>query len=176
LAVPAPLDASSVLVARRVWQAELSGRRAQAESMVLPASRAQASQVTSLACRARVESTADPDSAVRGLAAASASPFPVVVHQPVVFHPTAAASRSVAFRPEDDTVVSFPAAEVAILSAAGTVVAVAGNKADDTPAEIPDSSRPTSTDSRNTAPPRNKPFRRPSSFASRSSPSRSSSY
>jgi hypothetical protein len=122
-----------------------------------------------LACRARVESTADPDSAVRGLAAASASPFPVV------FRP-AADSRSVAFRPEDDTVVSFPAAEVAILSAAGTVVAVAGNKADDTPAEIPDSSRPTSTDSRNTAPPRNKPFRRPSSFASRSSPSRSSSY
>jgi hypothetical protein len=95
------------------------------------------------------------------LAAASASLFPVVVLQPVVFHP------------EDDTVVSFPAAEVAILSAAGTVVAVAGNKADDTPAEIPDSSRPTNTGSRNTARRRNKPFRRPNSFATRSNPSRS---
>lgn len=78
------------------------------------------------------------------------------------------------FHRVDDTVVAFPGAVDANLPVVAAAAVAAGNMAGDSLAENLDSSRPTSTDSRNTASRRNKPSARPNSCASRNNPIRNS--
>ena len=81
---------------------------------------------------------------------------------------------AVFLRPVDDTVAVFPVAVDANLPVVAAEAVAEGNMAVDSPAEILGSSRPTSTDSRNTASRRNKPSARPNSCASRNNPIRNS--
>jgi hypothetical protein len=169
LADPARTAASSASAFRRA-QVEWSDRRAlRAESKAAPAFPDCLGLVQAEWLAARGDS-AFPDSA-----AALASQFPAVSRLSVVGRCSAVAAvdlRAV-FLPADDKAVCFPVEAVAIRPAAAWAAAVAGNTAGDSQVEIPDSNRPTSTDSRNTSRLRNKPFRQPNSFASRSSPTRS---
>lgn len=81
----------------------------------------------------------------------------------------------VAFLPSvDDTAVCFLAVVAAIPQEVASVASAAGSTVDDTRAEIPDSIRPTNTDSRSIGRCRSKPSLRSSSFANRNSPIRNS--
>jgi len=74
----------------------------------------------------------------------------------------------------DDTAVCFLAVVAASQPEVASVVSAAGNTVDDSRVEIPDSSRPTNTDSRSIGHCRSKPFLLSSSYATRNSPSRNS--
>jgi hypothetical protein len=161
LDAPARWDASSVSAA----PAESSDHpAAPVGSLVHPVSQAERS-----ACRASapVECLAFPASAPE-MAMASASQFLAVFHQLAVY------PHLVVSHPVDDTVVAFRAAVDANLPVVAAEAVAAGNRVGDSLAENLDSSRPTSTDSRNTASRRNKPSARSNSCASRNNPIRNS--